>query len=246
VSEWWESFFESRWIDVQLGWAALTTDDDIAVFEKHLRLEPGSAVLDVPCGEGRIGRALARRGHRVTGVDITERFLEEGRRRAEADGVEMRFVHGDMRELGFAGEFDAAVNFWGSFGYFDADGDRAVAEGVARALRPGGRFLIETVSLETLLPDFREQMWNRIGDAIVLHENRFDHERSRVETEWTFIGPEGDRDVRDSSIRIYSYAELTDLLREVGFVSFDAYDTTSGEPFGLGADRLTLVAAKAA
>jgi hypothetical protein len=67
-----------------------------------------------------------------------------------------------------------------------------------------------------------------------------------VETQWTFIGPDGDREVRDSSIRVYSYAELTALLRDVGFVSFDAYDTTSGDPFGLGADRLTLVATKAA
>lgn len=246
MTEWWESFFEGRWLRVQLSWADLVADDDTAELERHLRLDPASAVLDVPCGEGRIGRALAKRGHRVTGVDITEAFLDEGRRRAEADGVEMRFLHGDMRDLRFDGEFDAGVNFWGSFGYFDAEGDRAAAEGVARALRPGGRFLIETVSLETMLPDFREQMWNRMGETLVLHENRFDHERSRVETEWTFIGTNGEREVRDSSIRVYSYAELTELLRTVGFVSFDAYDTTSGEPFGLGADRLTLVATKAA
>jgi SAM-dependent methyltransferase len=246
VSEWWESFFEGRWIDVQLGWAALMTDEETEDLAKRLRLEPASDVLDVPCGEGRIGRALAKRGHHVTGIDITERFLEEGRQRAEADGVEMRFVHGDMRRLAFDGEFDAVVNFWGSFGYFDAEGDRAVADGVARALRSGGRLLIETITLETLLPVFREQMWSRMGETLVLHQNRFDHERSRIETEWTFIGPDGEREVRDSSIRVYSFAELTELLRAAGFVSFDAYDTTSGEPFALGADRLTLVAAKGA
>jgi SAM-dependent methyltransferase len=244
MSEWWETFFRGLWVDVQLGWAALMEDEEVDDLERRLRLDPESAVLDVPCGEGRIGRALAKRGHRVTGVDITERFLEEGRRRAKADGVEMRFVHGDMRELIFDGEFDAAMNFWGSFGYFDADGDRAVAEGAFRALRPGGRFLIETVTLETLLPQFREQMWHRMGDTIVVQQTAFDHERSRVETEWTFIGVTGERDVRDSSIRVYSYAELTTLLREIGFTSFDAYDTTTGEPFGLGADRLRLVATK--
>jgi hypothetical protein len=87
-------------------------------------------------------------------------------------------------------------------------------------------------------------MWHRMGDTIVVQQTAFDHERSRVETEWTFIGVTGERDVRDSSIRVYSYAELTTLLREIGFTSFDAYDTTTGEPFGLGADRLTLVATK--
>jgi SAM-dependent methyltransferase len=244
VAEWWESFFAGRWIDVQLGWAELLTDEEIGDLERRLRLEPGSDVLDVPTGEGRIGRSLARRGHHVTGVDITETFLEEGRRRAAADGVDMRFVHADMRDLSFENEFDAVVNVWGSFGYFDAEGDRAVAAAAARALRPGGRFLIETVTLETLLPVFREQLWSRMGEVVVLHENHFVHETSRIETEWTLIGPEGDREVRDSSIRVYSYAELTTLLRDAGFVSFDAYDTTSGEPFALGADRLTLVATK--
>jgi SAM-dependent methyltransferase len=246
MSEWWEDFFESRWLDVQLGWADLVSDEDTQDLEEHLQLEPRSDVLDVPCGEGRIGRALAKRGHRVTGVDITERFLEHGRRRAKADGVEMRFLHGDMRELTFQAEFDAAVNYWGSFGYFDADGDRAVGESTFSALRPGGRFLIETVSLETLLPQFREQMWHRMGETIVVQQTAFDHERSRVETEWTFIGANGERDVRDSSIHVYSYAELTTLLRGVGFTSFDAYDTTTGEPFALGADRLTLIATKPA
>jgi cyclopropane fatty-acyl-phospholipid synthase-like methyltransferase len=246
MSEWWASFFTGRWIDVQLSWGALTQDEEVDDLERHLRLEPGSAVLDVPCGEGRIGRALAKRGYHVTGLDITDSFLEEGRRRAEADGVEMRFVHGDMRELSFDGEFDAAVNFWGSFGYFDADGDRAVVAGVSRSLRPGGRFLIETITLETLLPQFREQIWHRQGEMVVLQQTHFDHETSRVDTEWTFMAPDGEREVRDSSIRVYSYAELTALLRECGFVAFDGYDTNSGEPFALGADRLTLVATKAA
>jgi SAM-dependent methyltransferase len=244
VSEWWRSFFTGRWFDVQLDWAAIVTDDEIDDLERHLRLEPGSDVLDVPCGEGRIARALARRGHRVTGVDITEAFLDEARRRAEAEDLAVRWEHGDMRNLAFEGAFDAAVNYWGSFGYFDEDGDRAVAAGVARALRPGGRFLIEALSTETLLPGFAQRLWQRVGHTLVLNENRFDHERSRVESEWTFIGPNGERDVRDSSIRLYSYVELTSLLRDVGFDAFDAYDTTSGEPFGLGADRLTLIATK--
>lgn len=244
MPEWWETFFRGLWVDVQLGWAALMEDEEVDDLERRLRLDPGSDVLDVPCGEGRIGRALARRGHHVTGVDITESFLEEGRRQAEADGIEMRFVYGDMRVLSFDGEFDAAVNFWGSFGYFDAEGDRAVVKGIARALRPGGRLLIETHTLETVLPIFTEGTWQRVGESLVLRQQRYDHELARVNTEWTLIGSDGSREVVESSIRLYSYAELTGLLRGVGFVSFDAYDTTSGEPFALGADRLTLVATK--
>jgi SAM-dependent methyltransferase len=244
VGEWWESFFETRWAGVQLDWAGSTTDEEVDRIEERLRLEPASDVLDVPCGEGRIGRRLAARGHRVTGVDLTERFIEEGRHRAAADGVELTWVRGDMRRLAFEAEFDAAVNYWGSLGYFEDEGNRAFVAGVARALRPGGRLLIETLTLETLLPEFSQRMWQRIGETLVLQESRFDHERGRVDTEWTLIAADGTRDVRDSSIRVYCYAELTALLREVGFTSFEGVDTASGEPFGLGADRLTLVATR--
>ncbi len=180
----------------------------------------------------------------MTGVDLSERFLDEGRRRAEADGLDLAWVRADMREISFESVFDAAVNYWGSFGYFDHDGDRRFAAAVARALRPGGRFLIDTHTLETVLPDFAQHMWHRIGETLVLQETRFDHERSRVDTEWTIVGPDGERDVRDSSIRLYTYAELTSLLRDVGFASFEGFDTASDEPFALGADRLTLVATK--
>jgi SAM-dependent methyltransferase len=244
VAEWWESFFAGAWTGVQLEWGATTTDEEVDALEARLHLKPASDVLDVPCGDGRIGRRLAARGHRVTGVDLTERFLDEGRRLAEAEGLEVVWVHGDMRELAFASAFDAAVNYWGSFGYFDDDGDRRFAAGVARALRPGGRFLIETHTLETVLPIFSEGTWQRVGEWLVLREQRYDHERSRVDTEWTLVGPDGGREVHDSSIRLYSYAELTALLRDAGFASFDGYDTASGEPFGIGADRLTLVATK--
>jgi len=65
----------------------------------------------------------------VAGVDISDRFIDEGRRRANGGGADIRFLHGDMRDLRFDAEFDAAVNYWGSFGYFDDDGDRRFASG---------------------------------------------------------------------------------------------------------------------
>ncbi len=115
------------------------SDADAEVVAALLEVVPGARVLDVPCGEGRIGGRLARRGCRVLGVDITERFLELGRERYP----EMEFVRGDMRELGFEHEFDAVVNWYTSFGYFEPDTNDAVLRGFARALRSGGRLLIE-------------------------------------------------------------------------------------------------------
>src|SRR5947207_14584785 len=54
-----------------------TTEADFLV--KALRLDPGSHLLDLPCGNGRLAFELAKRGYRVTGVDISEECIEEAR-----------------------------------------------------------------------------------------------------------------------------------------------------------------------
>jgi SAM-dependent methyltransferase len=64
-----------------------------------LALEPGAQVLDLACGHGRIANRLAAKGATVTGLDVTARFLDRARADAQARGVEVDYVHGDMREL---------------------------------------------------------------------------------------------------------------------------------------------------
>jgi SAM-dependent methyltransferase len=240
MAEWWQELFASPgWQAVQLGWSGV--EDEVEQTDRlvdALGLESGTRLLDVPCGTGRIAIQLAARGFDVVGVDITERFLEEGRAR----GPNVRFVHGDMRALPFEDDFDAAICFWGSFGYFDDAGNLAQARAAAHALRHGGRYLIDTPTLETILPRFQERNWFEVGTSMVLEEREFHVAASRIETTWTFLS-DGERSTRRSSMRIYSLRELTDLLREGGFGSFTARDDDL-EEFGIGSRRLWLVATK--
>src|SRR5262245_48586582 len=60
---------------------------------------PGMAVLDVPCGFGRLANPLAARGCRVTGLDASPLFLDRARRDAAALGGAVEYVAGDMRRL---------------------------------------------------------------------------------------------------------------------------------------------------
>jgi len=115
---------------------------------------------------------------------------------------------------------------------------------VAGSLRPGGRFLIETPCLETLLPRFKARDWGEVGDTLVLESREWEAGTGRVEADWTFI--RGDERVEQhSSIRVYGYRELEAVLRRAGFGSFEAFDPTTGESFGSGAARLAIVATKA-
>lgn len=240
MTEWWQEMFGSpAWQAVQLGWeSAEDTDDQVARIERALRLESGMRVLDVPCGTGRIASRLAARGYEVVGVDLTERFLQEAV--ARGDGV--RYELGDMRAPAVGDGFDAALCFWGSFGYFDRDGDLAQAHAAAQALEGGGRYLIDTPCLETLLPRFREREWFEVEGTLVLQEAVYQAGIGQVETTWSFLR-DGERSTQRTSVRVYSLRELTDLLHVAGFTGFEPLDDDL-EPFTVGAHRLWLVATK--
>jgi cyclopropane fatty-acyl-phospholipid synthase-like methyltransferase len=246
MSEWWEDMFSSEtWQRVQLGWDSVEDASEQADrIVEVLRLERGERVLDVPCGTGRVAIELATRGFEVVGVDAERRFLDGGRQQARVRGVDVALIAGDMRELtGVGTDFDAALCFWGSFGYFDEDGNRAQAAAVARSLRPGGRFLIDTIAADTVFPRFRERHWFEVEGTHVMIENRYVPGTGRIEADWTFVREGEAASTRHTSVRAYTVHELSELLRAAGFDSFELRDDAL-HPFELGADRLWLVATK--
>jgi SAM-dependent methyltransferase len=138
------------------------TANEVAFLVEELALGPGSRVLDVGCGPGRHARALAERGIEVVGIDISERFVELARADAPPAATFLRL---DARRLPFDAEFDAVISLCqGAFGLVGTDGpppapgaaapgstgvidpDGIVLNGMARALRPGGRLAMSAFS----------------------------------------------------------------------------------------------------
>lgn len=97
----------------------------------------GDRVLDVAAGTGNAAIPAAERGAEVTASDLTPELFEAGRRRAEAAGVELAWVQADAENLPFEdGSFDVVIS---SIGAMFAPRHEAVADGLVRVCRPGGR-----------------------------------------------------------------------------------------------------------
>src|SRR5262245_62252316 len=136
----WETFGPCMFGAESLARAEAQVDAIVAL----MGLEAGARVLDLCCGVGRHAIALARRGCLVTGVDRMAAYLDQARERARAAGIEVELVRSDMRTFVRHEAFDAAVNLYTSFGYFDDPlDDLRVARNVAASVRPGGRALFE-------------------------------------------------------------------------------------------------------
>jgi SAM-dependent methyltransferase len=117
------------------------TEREVSFLAGALPLPAFRRVLDVCCGTGRHAQGLARRGDEVTGVDRDEGALARARL-AEVPGTV--FLQRDMRQLEeLHGSWDAVVNLWASFGYFDPDTNRSVLRAMRRLLRPAGRLILD-------------------------------------------------------------------------------------------------------
>jgi SAM-dependent methyltransferase len=105
-------------------------------------IEPGMSVLDVACGAGNATLPAARGEGRVTGLDLTPRLLEQGRAKAEKEGLEIEWVEGDAEELPFEdGSFDRVLS---TFGHMFAPRHRQAADEMIRVCRTGGAIVIAT------------------------------------------------------------------------------------------------------
>jgi 2-polyprenyl-3-methyl-5-hydroxy-6-metoxy-1,4-benzoquinol methylase len=236
-SNWWEHFFEGLAVDLWLH--ALPpeyTKSEAERLDRLLVVEPGAELLDVPCGAGRLSLVLASRGYRMTGVDWSSEFLGHARTSAGADAV--AWEQRDMRDLPWLGRFDGAFCVGNSFGYLDDDGNLAFLKAVRAALKPGARFVVETPMLiENLFGHLQPRPWWKSGGTYLFVENAYDHARSRLDIEYTFMC-DGRVEVRRGSHRAYSYRELSDLIGSAGF------DVKPGEPWTREAHTVSFVATR--
>jgi SAM-dependent methyltransferase len=204
----------------------------------------GASVLDLCCGPGRHSLELARRGFSVTGVDRTKRYLEEGRRKAKKEGLGVQFVQKDMRKFLRPKAFDAAINLFTSFGFFeDQRDDELVVKNVFRSLKNGGVFVIDIIGKEIIARIFRERDWHETNGTIMLEERKVSRDWSWMENRWLLV--KGGKVKQFSfSLRPYSAAELTRLLTDCGFARTEVYGSLAGTPYDHQAKRLVAVAHK--
>ena len=266
-SNWYENFFHG--IPLDLWRKAISPEQTKAETDflvDALQCHPGAHLLDVPCGNGRLSLWLARRGYRVTGVDISKEFIAEARAliatratdpSADADGTDkarsianageshsiapVEFILSDMRTIKGESIYDGAYCFGNSFGFLEyADMDKFLS-GVARSLKPGGRFVIETgMAAESVLAKFEAETSHQIEDIKLTIKEQYLAEESCIDSEYIFER-NGKVESRKAKHWIYTVAEIRRMLKHAGLVVKEIFGSLDRKPYELGSTELFVV-----
>lgn len=244
--QWWEDIY-NRQIYFDLYEEADTRLAEKEVQQVVTLLHPPdqASILDLCCGYGRHSMQLAQRGFQVTGVDISEKQIQHAREVASKAHTQLDFHVADARKLNFQGAFDLVLNMFVSFGFFKEENEnKEMLQGVFRALKPGGKLLLDFWNREKEIRDFKPIACEKIKDVIILKEWRFDALAGRLHWKNTVIFPDGKRESWNHSIRAYTVAELKALVEEVGLKFEAVFGSLAGEEYTIDSPAAIIIAAR--
>jgi SAM-dependent methyltransferase len=248
ASAWYVDFFRDDYLNVYDHlFTAARAEKEVAFAERALELGSGARILDLCCGQGRHSVLFAQRGYEVTGLDLNPAYLDLTQELARAANVELKTIAADMRQIPLHDHFDAIVNMYSSFGYLESEAeDLKVLESAAKAIKTGGRLMLDMLNREWAVANYIQNDWHTGGDGTLYVEHRdLDLATSRMHVKFTIIGPHGGR--RDSvghHIRLYTLTETTRLLQQVGLNVTGVFGGFEAEPYAIGTRRMIVVARK--
>ena len=223
--EWWKTIFaDDDMGQLMFSWPEKETAQEVSAVLRKSGLKKGAKILDLACGKGRHSIELARRGCQVVGIDQSALYLKEARRLAKKMGNIPEFIRGDIRDLRSHFEpesFDGVINLWNSFGYFETRAeDRRVLKEVSRVLKPGGKFVLNALSVDGVEEEFgpyvREKWKELRSEKFFLDRGKWDLSKQRLISEWLLLDLTKGK-VKRFEVRqnIYSPEDFREMLSRV-------------------------------
>lgn len=219
------------------------TEREVGFLVDALELGEPKRILDLACGHGRHANRLAARGHSVVGVDRSRRFLEVAEEEARDMDVRVEYIKGDMRELDYREDFDAALLLFTAFGYFNDEENAKVLANVARALRPGGAFCFDTLNRDLFLKILRPFTITEKNGDLMIDRVCFDVKTGCLTNRRIYIR-DGRRTDAPFTVRLYNYGEIAHLLEGLGLTIQTVYGGWDGRPLENESRRMIILSEK--
>jgi histidinol-phosphate/aromatic aminotransferase/cobyric acid decarboxylase-like protein/SAM-dependent methyltransferase len=214
---WYEDYFTADyWAYADAEYTPERTDAEVrylaGVLAGHRR------VLDLGCGTGRHAIGLARLGFEVTGVDVSDYALRRAAQAAASAGVRLRLCRADLLGSSDWGvpPADAVICVqafgWGS----DADQLRML-RAIRRLMPPGGLLVLDHSSILAIARIYQPRARARTGAAEFTFTRHYDPVSGRSGGDVLVRRGDGTQAVLPDNVRLYTPAEIRELLIRAGF-----------------------------
>ena len=230
-------WYKKIWtLDIQNQSWVEDTKRQVDFLVQKLHLKGTERILDLACGFGRHSLELARRGFSVIGVDITPSYIQFAKEKAQEEGLYADFLCCDIREVQFEQEFDVVLNMAdGAIGYLENDTEnKKIFTSVSKALRPGGKHFMDIMNGGYADSHFPCRLWEAGQKSLTLSEFEWNR-KTRImlygQLDFEYGQPIPKPSICEGNpIRLYTLAEVTDILSSCGMNVIESYADFDGTP----------------
>jgi len=246
--EWFRQLYTNDFIEVVGFPSPEQTDLETTFVRQVLKLPPHSKILDLCCGYGRHTYSLSKAGdYKMTGVDLSDDYLKIAKSKFSASNID--YFKGDMRNLSFEDCFDAVINLFTSFGFFDSDDENEkVLKEINKVLKKNGLFLLDYENkFFFVFNDVfkKETYWKEMGDnCYYLCESSYDIINEREIFKAQLIKNGKIEATTGYNIRLYSFPEIKRMLIRNGFEIKQVWGDYLSNPYSVKSKRLIILSKK--
>jgi ubiquinone/menaquinone biosynthesis C-methylase UbiE len=246
--EWFKRLYTKNFIEVVGFPPREQTELETKFIKQVLKLPPNSKILDLCCGYGRHTYSLSREGdYKMTGVDLSDDYLKIAKSKFSAPNID--YFKGDMRNLSFKDYFDAVINLFTSFGFFESNHENEkVLQEINKTLKKNGLFLLDYENkFFFVFNDVfkKERFWKKVGDnRYYLCESSYDIINEREIFNAHLIKNGKVEASTGYNIRLYSFPEIKSMLVRNGFEIKQVWGDYFSNPYSVKSKRLIILSKK--
>lgn len=203
-------------------------------------------ILEIACGTGNITNELAQRGYDIVGIDKSIEMLAFAKNKADDLGVDVKYLHQDMRKLDYNKSVDSVLCLCDGINYILQKKELiAILKKVYSLLKKGGLFVFDISSYYKLSKILGNNIYaENFENVSYIWENYFDYEESICELDLTIFKRKNKLFERYQEYhyqRAYKAEEIFDALKESGFKNISCYKSFTFENISYEDDRINFV-----
>jgi SAM-dependent methyltransferase len=243
-TKWYEHFFDEIYVDNRAERVDIEKTCDYLL--SQFKVAPGALIFDQCCGTADVSRALAQRGYRIIGIDLSTQCIEKARNLAHLIPSHYSYQRADAFQYIAHPQVDAAFNWYTSFGYTDNDQTNSLMIKNAHAsLKKGGVFVLDYTNPAYIFQNYKPHIEIEIKDRSgkITKDVEINMSRGMIITHWHYEFPEFTT-TKFGESKIYFPHTLKEMFLQAGFSDVKLHGNIGGEIVNKDSPRNIVVGRK--